>query len=214
MFGREVARRPGGASLQGCVVCAGGRGNVVRPRGGYRVGSARLRGWNYGSSGWYFVTVCTREFYCWLGEVLGGEVRLSEAGEVVADELRNTEKARSDVVLDRYVVMPNHLHAIIVIENKIEPRRVPLASVESRLRPGSLGSVVGQFKSVCTKRIRANGLRDFAWQTRYHDHIIRNQTALANIRTYITQNPTNWTPNKNNPSDNAPNPVETPRRDV
>ena len=108
----------------GLCCLRGGRGDLVRPRGGYRVGSARLRGWDYGSAGWYFVTVCTRGLCCWFGGVVDGEVCLSETGEVVADELRNTERIRSDVVLDRYVVMPNHLHAIIMIKDETEPRAV------------------------------------------------------------------------------------------
>ena len=119
---------------------------------GYRVGSARLRGWDYGSSGTYFVTVCTRGFRCWLGDVVAGEMRLSMAGTIVAEELRNTENVRSNVVLDRWVVMPNHLHAIIVIENESPPRCDPSA-VAPRLRAGSLGAIVGQFKSMCTKKI-------------------------------------------------------------
>ena len=119
---------------------------------------------------------------------------------IVAEELRNTEKVRPDVALDGWTVMPDHLHAIIVIKRGGSPAipvNTPRQGVPpaSRLKPGSLGSVVGQLKSVCTKRIRAGGPRDFAWQPRFHDHIIRNETALNNIRKYIAQNPSKWHPN-------------------
>jgi hypothetical protein len=68
--------------------------------GRYRIETARLRGWDYGAPGRYFVTVCTRGRRCCFGDVVAGEVRLSEAGVIVAEELRNTEKVRPDVALD------------------------------------------------------------------------------------------------------------------
>ena len=172
----------------------------MRFGGRYRIETARLRGWDYGAPGWYFVAVCTRGRRRWLGDVVAGEVRLSEAGVIVAEELRNTEKVRPNVALDGWVVMPDHLHAIIVINRGGSPSIPAETSRQdilpaSRLTPDSLGSIVGQLKSVCTKRIRASGLRDFAWRPRFHDHIIRNETALHNIRKYITQNPSKWHPN-------------------
>ena len=177
-----------------------GMGVGMRFGGRYRVETARLRGWDYGAAGWYFVTVCTRGRRRWLGDVVAGEVRLSEAGVIVAEELRNTEEVRPNVALDEWTVMPDHLHAIIVIKRGgptpiLTSTSRQNVSPASRLTPGSLGSIVGQLKSVCTKRIRANGPRDFAWQPRFHDHIIRNETALNNIRKYIAQNPSKWRPN-------------------
>lgn len=194
-----------------------GRGCVVgRFLGRYRIETARLRGWDYGA-GWYFVTVCTRERVRWFGSAVEGEIRLSGAGEIVVEELRNTGKVRPDVALDRWVVMPDHLHAIVVISGRgltvgttsgseTPQRDVSTGDLDgtdaARLRAGSLGSIIGQVKSVCTKRIRASGLRDFGWQARYHDRIIRNPTALRNIRTYIAQNPSKWP----SPNDEPPPP--------
>ena len=172
---------------------------------GYRVPSARLRGWDYATAGRYFVTICTRDRGCWLGKITDGKVSLSEAGRIVAEELHNTEKVRANVGVDRWIVMPDHLHAIIVIEDETPLSETPHRGVSTgrgdvlpgRLGPGSLGSIVGQFKSVCTKRIREGGLRDFAWQPRFYDHIIRDEVALQNIRKYIEQNPSTWSPPDN-----------------
>jgi putative transposase len=174
----------------------------MRFGGRYRIETARLRGWDYGATGWYFVTVCTQGLRRWLGDVVAGEVRLSEAGVIVAEELRKTEEVRPNVALDGWTVMPDHLHAIIVIKrggSSPTPTGTSRQTVlpASRLTPGSLGSIVGQLKSVCTKRIRANVPRDFAWQPRFHDRIIRNETALNSIRRYIAHNPSKSRPNRN-----------------
>jgi putative transposase len=170
-------------------------------------------GWDYRWAGWYFITICTGDRRCWFGDVVDGRVRLSEVGVVVAEEWRNTGEIRPNVVLDQWVIMPNHLHAIVVISNGIvveTPRRrvstvrcastvrgVPTGS--TRLRPNSLGSIIGQFKSVCTKRIRAEGFVDFAWQPRFYDHLIRSNRALDNIRRYIADNPSKWATDNENP---------------
>jgi len=105
-------------------------------------------------------------------------------------------------MLDQFVVMPNHLHGIIVIEESpavsraSTPRR--RASTRPRLHRNSLGSIIGQFKSVATKRIWAAGYRDFAWQPRFHDHIIRSEPSLNSIRRYIRDNPAKWALDKDN----------------
>jgi putative transposase len=183
------------------------KGGTIRFGNRYRVGSARLRGWDYRSTGWYFVTICTRDRRCWFGDVMDGQVRLSEVGTIVAEEWLNTEKIRPNVVLDRWVIMPNHLHSIVVITNDLvspsgPPISTPVGSENpqpARLQSGSLGSIVGQFKSVCTKRIRAKGFDNFVGQSRFYDHIIRSQRALDNIRRYIDDNPSRWETDKENP---------------
>jgi REP element-mobilizing transposase RayT len=91
--------------------------------------------------------------------------------------------------------MPNHIHAIIVIRETpgvaVEtPHRG--VSVKTKWRARSLGAIINQFKSICTKRIRASGCMDFAWQRRFYDHIIRNEKELENIGAYILGNPIKW----------------------
>lgn len=178
----------------------------------YRVESTRLPGWDYASTGYYFVTICTYERACFLGEIRDGAMALSSQGMVVDEEWRRTESVRKNVILDEWVIMPNHIHGVIVLKeiSTVETHRwrvsnqpdqnleTPQWGVSTGLKPGSLGSIINQFKSLCTKRIRAARL-DFAWQTRYHEHIIRDDRSLNEIRLYIRQNPMRWDIDKNNP---------------
>ncbi|MDW8327944.1 MAG: transposase, partial [Anaerolineales bacterium] len=88
----------------------------------YRVETTRLRNWDYSAGGYYFVTLCTWQRRCLFGEVVDGEVRLSPAGEIVADEWQKTPAIRSNVALDAWIIMPNHLHGILVISETVETR--------------------------------------------------------------------------------------------
>ncbi|HEU0014941.1 MAG TPA: hypothetical protein VFQ45_14735 [Longimicrobium sp.] len=181
-----------------------------RFRGAFRVGSARLEGWDYRKPGAYFVTICTGGRRCTLGEVRdepdgGATVVVSRAGAIVAEEWLRTEALRPYVRLDGWIVMPNHFHGILALT---EPAARTAAPVETprrgvstmgmskrpphRLEAGSLGAIVGQFKSVSTKRIRATCNPAFAWQPRFHDHVIRNDRELDYIRRYIAENPAQW----------------------
>jgi REP element-mobilizing transposase RayT len=192
----------------------------------YRVESVRLKDWDYTSAGWYFATICTRNQMPFFGEISAGEMHLSPIGQVVAYEWQRTERIRSYVSLDEWVIMPNHLHGIIVlhpnqtdvetsrlksidqnkksthqntfIDQSLNPRDV--STKKPRLQAGSLGAIIGQIKSVCTKRIRSKGFRDFGWQARYYDHIIRDNEDLDRIREYIPGNPYNWDEDVENPA--------------
>lgn len=169
-------------------------------KGKYRIESARLPGWDYAGAGWYYVTICTYGQACFLGEVVGGLVILSVAGQIVAEEWSKTPQIRANVALDVWVIMPNHLHGIIVI-NEVETSRRDVST--GGLQSGSLGAIVGQFKAVCTKRIWAAGYRDFRWQARFYDHIIRDDGDLNRIREYIQNNPAQWEMDKLYPANRA-----------
>ena len=176
----------------------------------YHIESTRLSGWDYAAAGWYFVTICTRDHVLLLGAVIEGKVRLSQAGEIVAEEWLETERLRSNVSLDEWVVMPNHFHGIIIIENVIEgkdpetPQRGVSSKTDARQwKPDSLGAIINQFKGACTKRIRDAGQRDYAWQSRFYDHIIRSEESLHDIRQYIRDNPLKWEIDKYNPTNKS-----------
>lgn len=189
--------------------------------GKYRIEPARLRGYDYSSPGSYFVTICTKRMIRYFGECVGGEMKLSSIGEIIAVEWKKTPVIRPDVAIDDFVVMPNHMHGIIVIGKSNSgdlTDQVPFADIDdnvaqttrggkgmsivettrrvvstgSILTSNSLGSIIGQFKSICTKRIRKAGLEQFAWQPRYYDRIIRDEAELDRIREYIISNPINW----------------------
>jgi REP element-mobilizing transposase RayT len=182
----------------------------------YRIESARLLGWDYSSPGAYFVTLCTKRMVNWFGDVVDGTMRLSPIGEIVADEWRRTEQIRPDVSLDQWIVMPNHLHGIVVIQETalVEMNERSSTSVEThrdaslqepkrnRFGPqgNNLASIVRGFKSASTKRIHALGHEEFCWQPRYYDHIIRNEKSFNKIREYIANNVMQWESDRNHPS--------------
>jgi REP element-mobilizing transposase RayT len=164
---------------------------MAKFKGKYRIESTRLPDWDYAGHGWYFVTLCAWDHICFFGEIVDGEMRLSPIGEIVAQEWQRTPLVRSNVKLDEWVIMPNHLHGIIAIMGPSE-RVGEAVPAPSQLRSRSLGATIGQVKSVCTKRIWAEGYTDFAWQSRFHDHIIRDEGALARMREYIADNVAKW----------------------
>lgn len=163
--------------------------------GKYRIPSTRMVGWDYGNAGWYFITICADGRVCWFGDVRDGTMRLSDAGRIVHDEWYKTGIIRSYVHLDAFVVMPNHVHGIIVIQ---PPKTATMATINHNphhhpeWKPGSLGSIIQQFKRACTVRIHAIGHSNFAWQARYHDHVIRHEYETFRIRWYIENNPMKW----------------------
>jgi putative transposase len=158
--------------------------------------SIRLRDFDYSQIGAYFVTICTYKKANWFGEIEDGEVRLNKFGLIINAEWLKTTEIRTGINIDSFIVMPNHLHGIIVIaEQSGATRRVAPTS----LRSGSLGSIIGQFKSKATKTIRRNGLGDFRWQRNYYEHIIRNDSDMNGVRQYIASNASNWDTDEENP---------------
>ncbi|NTW29687.1 MAG: transposase [Candidatus Moranbacteria bacterium] len=164
----------------------------------YRVKSARLPGYDYSQPGAYFVTICTEDHCPWFGDIVEGRMTLSEIGEIVREEIIQTPIIRPNVVLDEWVIMPNHVHVILQILN-VSSVETPRRGV-STWKPGTLGSIINQLKSVCTRRIREmHPDSGFAWQSRFHDHIVRNEESLRLIREYIRKNPTQWQFDEENP---------------
>lgn len=173
----------------------------------YRIASTRLPGWDYASSGCYFVTIVTRARTAWFGKIADARVRLSEIGEIARYEWLRIPAIRSNVTLDEWVIMPDHLHGIIIIHNVETPPAIPpvetpphgtypgiqsKGGVSTPWKPGTLGVIINHFKSRCTKSIRAAGYNDFAWQSRFYERILRDEKALQNVRAYIRANPSMW----------------------
>ena len=168
--------------------------------GQYRIASARLAKWDYGSNAGYFVTICTRDRACTFGEVINGEMRYSRPGEISVMCCEQIPVHFPFVDLDGYVVMPNHVHLLLIF-NKTDSGIQPLKGTNN---PGAcqgnlfgpqsqnLASVVRGFKVGVTKFTQEEHL-PFAWQPRYHDHIIRDSKELEVLREYVTHNPARWT---------------------
>jgi putative transposase len=172
-------------------------------KGKYRVESTRLQGWDYATPGWYFVTICTNNRVCSLGEVVEGAVQLSQIGRIAQSELINIPTHYANVRVDSFVVMPNHIHAITVIEGAhqytpgLRPPiddRVPTEKV----KPGSLSTIVRSYKAGVVRLARQQGLV-FGWQPGFHDHILRRNKSVNAVRDYLQENPANWDQDTENP---------------
>ena len=162
--------------------------------------SIRLQGYDYSAEGAYFVTICTRGRQCLFGQIVDGSIiALNEFGEIVRDEWSRTSEIRTGIVLDEFVVMPNHVHGIIVIDDGVSGRRStrPLAPTGEQFgKPVSysIPTIIRGFKAAATTKI--NTLRRTAklpvWQRNYYERIIRNDRELNAVRQYILSNAANW----------------------
>ncbi len=153
--------------------------------------SIRLTRYDYSREGAYFVTICTHQGQDLFGRIVDQTVHLSPIGLIVQEEWLRSSELRSEIVLDQFVVMPTHFHAVVCIQTS---RSVPSDRAHSRAplrRPRSLGSLVAGFKSAATKRInelrRTPGMP--VWQRNYMDRVIRNDQELTRVRSYIRNNP-------------------------
>jgi REP element-mobilizing transposase RayT len=171
--------------------------------GMHRRRSIRLPGYDYAQPGAYFVTICIHGRECVLGEVVDDRVTLSPFGEVVDECWRDLPSHFPGFLLDWFVVMPNHVHGIIVLVGatpasplRVDPHASPLpaATPAHGPRPGSVGAIVGSFKSATTRRVnRIRGTPGASfWQRGYYEHVIRDEGDLEKIRTYVAQNPLSW----------------------
>jgi putative transposase len=156
-------------------------------RNKYRVETTRLAGWDYSSPGHYFVTVCTKSHEEYFGEVVGQEMVLSDLGRVARECWIAIASHFPFAAADAFVVMPNHVHGIVVITSE-----GPLSAGNAfGPQSGNLAAVVRGYKVGVKKYATAHG-RVFHWQPRFYEHVIRNEGALARIRNYIETNPQRW----------------------
>ena len=177
-------------------------------QGKYRIKSARLQNWDYSNNGLYFVTICTANRELYFGDIVNGEMQLSEIGRLANKYWKEIPNHFPFVELDEFVIMPNHVHGIIIINKPNDggyndKRNVGTPNLgvstttmaSEKWNPGSLGVIINQYKRICTinaRKIHTN----FAWQSRFHDHIIRNDESLQRIRDYIINNTLRWRDDK------------------
>ncbi|MEA5576613.1 transposase [Anabaena sp. UHCC 0451] len=204
--------------------------------------SMRLKGYDYSQQGAYFVTICTHQRNCLFGEIVDGEMKLNTNGEIARGSWLSIPRHFQNVELDEFVIMPNHLHGILIIKNfemegealanqdfsqsfsEVEGEALanqdfqqkqnlssqcfaPTTPTIKRVKingttPQSLASIIQNYKSVSTRQInRINKAKgNVIWQRNYHEHIIRSEEALNNIRQYIVNNPINWAEDEENPT--------------
>jgi putative transposase len=178
----------------------------------YRIQSARLQNWDYGSNAMYFVTICTQNRVQYFGNIVETQnfaspqiqsptMQLSEIGKIANQYWNEIPLHFPFVELGEFVVMPNHVHGIIIINKPDDANAVvvetqnfaSLREQQNKFGPQSknLASIIRGFKSGVKKYATMNHI-DFAWQSRFHDHIIRNDESFQRISEYIRNNPLNW----------------------
>lgn len=161
--------------------------------------SLRMPGYDYRLSGYYYVTLCTGNRQCLFGEVIGGEMRLNGAGKMVQEMWIDIPNHYDGFDIDDFVVMPNHLHGILV-------RQVSLGTAQGSTPPFSLFELMRNFKSITTlfymRGVGQGRFKPFEkklWQRSYYEHVIRNDDGLGRIRKYIMDNPSKWDEDRENP---------------
>jgi putative transposase len=185
--------------------------------------SIRLKGYDYSQQGAYFVTICTHQRNFLFGKIVDGEMKLNTNGEIAKGCWLSIPRHFQNVELDEFVIMPNHLHGIILIVNNLETEGEALANQDSQQQQNlssqcfapavakikingtksqSLAAIIQNYKSVSTRQVnRINKAKgNVIWQRNYYERIIRNEEALNNIRQYIITNPINWAEDKENPT--------------
>ena len=168
----------------------------------YRIPTARAQWWNYKLSAPYFVTICTRAPLPQFGKIEQGEMMLNENGTIAHDEWMHTPEIRKNVELDAFIVMPNHIHGIIIINCRgvcntpLRPDTdMGVCNTPQRKSPSqTIGSIVRGYKSSVTKKINElhNTNGSVVWQRNYWEHIIRDDRSFNTIAEYIINNPKNW----------------------
>ena len=163
----------------------------------------RLINHDYSENGYYFITICVKDKHNWFGDIVNDKIILNEYGEKARQCWLGIPEHFNYIKLDEYMIMPNHIHGIIMIDdpdigNANNNAIVGNAYMRS-LRGGSdrtkmkLSVATQQYKASVTREINKtrNGIK-FQWQKSYYDHIIQNEPSLKSVREYIVNNPLNW----------------------
>jgi putative transposase len=184
----------------------------------YRIASARLKNWDYGNNGAYFITICTQNRDHFFGEIISvvdeNEMQLNEIGKLAERFWAEIPNHFPFVELGNYVIMPNHIHGILIINKKnivddiVETLQCNVSTVnatetinkkelmaEISPKSGTISTIIRSYKSVVTKNAHFIHA-DFEWQKRFHDHIIRNSESFERIQNYIETNPELWKEDK------------------
>ncbi|MCC5627067.1 transposase [Nostoc sphaeroides CHAB 2801] len=176
--------------------------------------SIRLKGHDYTQHGAYFITICTRGRQCLFGNVVNGEMQLNSLGNIALNCWQTIPAHFSHIELDTFVVMPNHIHGILIItDNPVGARHClalnqhPERNTEKFGKPvrGSISTVIGSYKSVVSKRINIiwQTKGQSIWQRNFYEHIGREEKSIDNIREYIVNNPQRWADDPENTTSNS-----------
>jgi putative transposase len=162
--------------------------------------SIRLSGYDYSQPGAYFLTLCTQDRACLFGEIVDDEMWANDMGLIVAECWLDISNHFPNAELDKYVIMPNHIHGIVNIIRARHAVPQPMPPYEQFGRPvsGSIPTLVRSFKSAVTNSINKlrKSPRQTIWQRNYWEHIVRDEIELHHLLEYIRDNPIKWTLDK------------------
>ena len=190
-------------------------------RGLSEIKSIRLRGWDYGRNATYFITICTKSKKHYFGEIPNRVMHLSEIGVIAQSRWQEIPQHFPFVNLGVYIIMPDHLHGILVIDEPMRTDKLddvrdngctdvacniptttkpPKTTTNDHMssispKPGSLPTIIRSYKSAVTKHAHLINA-EFAWQSRFYDHIIRNPGSADRIKQYIRNNVEAWAESK------------------
>ncbi|HRA47372.1 MAG TPA: hypothetical protein PK819_04800 [Thermomicrobiales bacterium] len=162
----------------------------------------RLQNYDYGGGGTYFLTICTEHRAHLFGEIIDGAIHVSNLGEIVHAEWETTLLIRREIQCHAFVIMPNHVHALVHVDLDLlptpwQPNETAPTNLVDHRRPKSISTLVIGFKGAVTRTTRSLNLAHDIWQRDYHDHILR-VGEYERIKTYIETNPQNWLSDKFN----------------
>lgn len=167
----------------------------------------RLRNFDYSSKGAYFITICTKDRENFFGKIKNDEMILNSIGKIAYECLINIPDHFSHAEMDVFIVMPNHIHCILFLDksvgashgmphNGVPLQPIPQYNQFSKPVAGSVSVIINQFKSSVKRWCNKNDHKYFQWQSRFHDHVIRNENEYKQIKQYIINNPANWNTDK------------------
>ena len=174
----------------------------------YRVESNRLINWDYSTPGYYFITICTHLHNNFFGKIIDNKIELSKSGKIAHDCLNDISKHFSNINISESAIMPNHVHMLLEsrkpLFNHVETHHD--ASLPKRYQSyfhrriahkstQTIPLVIKQYKSTVTKLINPKTIF-FAWQSSYHDMIIKDDKQLFAVKNYIITNSINWQKDK------------------
>lgn len=168
--------------------------NAVMKQNQYKTRKrTRLEDYDYSQSGFYYVTICTKDREYCFGNIVNDRMTLNPWGNIAKNAWLRLPNHHNNVDIDVFVVMPNHIHGIIIIN-----KPVGNGPARSTIITNSLSVIIGSYKSTVTKQINRIDAGTFKWQKSFYDHIIRKPGSLQNIREYIVNNHSTWNIDENN----------------
>lgn len=160
----------------------------------------RLFNFDYKQQESYFVTICVDKRKPFFGDIQKDEMILNKHGNIIMNQWLWLQKQYGYLILDEFIIMPDHLHGILGISNVLPNEKVTGHDLSlQNIKIKSLSQLIGAFKTTSSKKLHQQGLAEFKWQRSFYERIIRNEKELEKIREYIFYNPLSWSWQKNHP---------------